>query len=86
MGVCEKCGVEYSDKVLVIHRGICRGGQQAVGLDPEIVDPVENKEEPLDIQKGLIMAELDERGINYNKKKSKEILLDLLNSAKEKDE
>lgn len=71
---CPKCGAEFSPKVLRIHSKQCKDEtepKQKVKKDPEI-----------DIQKGLIMAELDERGIKYDKRKSKENLLIILEEAK----
>ncbi len=71
---CEKCGAELVPKIYAIHITRCTAKPKLakVKKDPE-----------LNIQRGLLKAELDAKGISYYPNAKTEHLLKLVNESKE---
>ncbi len=77
---CEKCGKEWSASVYQIHRNICKGTIVVI----EEKKPKRSRKDPeVDIQRGLLKAELDRKGIKYHANAKYDYLLKLVNESKE---
>ncbi len=76
--ICDKCGKDFSESVYRIHVKSC---------NPET--PVEDKKKrskkdpEIDIQRGLLKAELDRKGIKYHANAKYNYLLKLVEESKE---
>ena len=83
--ICKKCGKDWSESVYHIHIQRCTETKEK---EPEKKDSIvkEEFEKEIDIPRGLITAELDERGIKYDSRKSTKNLLKILNEAKKEAE
>ncbi len=78
---CEVCGVEYSDKVCVIHQKKCKYIQQLqnVEIKKELTIPEDlNMEDITNLTKPKIVEALRQLGIKFNIANKREVLEALL--------
>ncbi len=82
---CEFCGIELTSKIYKIHVGICR--ERHATKEP--IKTATKKEElkavepDPKIQRGLMKAELDAKGISYHANAKNDYLMKLINESKE---
>ncbi len=80
---CGRCGIELSEKVYLVHIKICEERAIVRGECGEKKTNNPRKSKELNIQRGLLKAELDRKGIKYHANAKYDYLLKLVNESKE---